>query len=109
MTEKMYQEKPDVAARFMQCFVEATRHFIKDPTAAEKYVRETMFKNQVSSEDYRDAMENATFTEDIDLSQVQLTTDFMARYNIGKMVAAPQAKDWVKLDLLSAAQKAQKN
>lgn len=109
MTEKMYKEKPDVAARFMQCFVAATRHFIKDPKAAEKYVRETMFKNQLSSEDYRDAMENSFFTEDISVAHVQQTTDYMMKYGMGKMTAPPQAQDWVKLDLLNAAQKSQKN
>ena len=106
MSEKMYKEKRDVAQRFMQCFVAATRQFLADPKLAEKYVRESMFKNQVSSEDYRDAMDNASFTEDISVSHVQLTTDFMVKYNVGRMSAPPVAKDWVKLDLLEAAQKA---
>jgi NitT/TauT family transport system substrate-binding protein len=109
MTEKMYKEKPDVARRFMLCFVEATRHFIKDPVAAEKYVRASMFRNQVSSEDYRDAMANATFTEDISVDHVQLTTDYMVKYGIGKMSSPPPALDWVKLDLLDAAKKTLKN
>ncbi|WP_317203934.1 ABC transporter substrate-binding protein [Janthinobacterium sp.] len=106
MSEKMYKEKRDVAERFMQCFVAATRMFIADPKLAEKYVRETMFKNQVSSEDYRDAMDNASFTEDMTLSHVQLTTDYMVKYGVGRMSAPPAAKDWVKLDLLEAAKKA---
>jgi NitT/TauT family transport system substrate-binding protein len=105
MTEKMYKEKHDVAQRFMQCFVAATRHFLADPALAEKYVRESMFKNQVSSQDYRDAMENASFTEDITVEHVQLTTDYMVKYGVGKMATPPAAKDWVKLDLLHAAQK----
>lgn len=106
MSEKMYKEKRDVAERFMQCFVAATRMFLADPKLAEKYVRETMFKNQVSSEDYRDAMDNASFTEDMTLSHVQLTTDYMVKYGVGRMSAPPAAKDWVKLDLLEAAKKA---
>lgn len=109
MTEKMYKEQPDVAARFMQCFVAATRHFIADPKAAEKYVRESLFKNQVSSDDYREAMENASFTEDISIQHVQLTTDYMVKYGIGKMANPPVAADWVKLDLLGAAKKMVKN
>ncbi len=109
MTEKMYKEQPDVAARFMQCFVTATRHFIADPKVAEKYVRESMFKNQVSSDDYREAMENASFTEDISIQHVQLTTDYMVKYGIGKMTTPPVAADWVKLDLLGAAKKLVKN
>lgn len=106
MTEKMYREQPDVAARFMQCFIAATRHFIKDPVAAEHYVRATMFKNQLSAEDYREAMDNAFLTEDITSAHVQLTTDFMVKYGIGKMTTPPAAADWVKLDLLTAAKKA---
>lgn len=105
MTEKMYKEQPDVAQRFMLCFVAATRHFISNPAAAEKYVRETMFKRQLSSEDYRDAMANATFTEDITVAHVQTTTDFMTKYGIGKMTTPPPASDWVKLDMLAVAQK----
>ena len=106
MSEKMYKEKRDVAERFMQCFVAATRMFLADPKLAEKYVRESMFKNQVTSEDYRDAMDNATFTEDISVSHVQLTTDYMVKYGVGRMANPPAAKDWVKLDLLEAAKKA---
>ncbi|MBC7452842.1 MAG: ABC transporter substrate-binding protein [Massilia sp.] len=105
MSEKMYKEKRDVAQRFMNCFVAATRHFIANPTLAEKYVRESMFKNQVSSEDYRDAMDNASFTENITIEHVQMTTDYMMNYGVGRMAAPPEAKDWVKLDLLQAAQK----
>ena len=109
MTEKMYREQPDVAARFMQCFIAATRHFIKDPVAAEHYVRTVMFKNQLSANDYREAMENASLTEDISISHVQMTTDAMVKYGIGKMSNPPSATDWVKLDLLNAAKKAVKN
>jgi NitT/TauT family transport system substrate-binding protein len=105
MSEKMYKEKREVAQRFMNCFVAATRMFLADGKLAEKYVRESMFKNQVSSDDYRDAMANASFTEDITVEHVQLTTDYMVKYNVGRMSAAPAAKDWVKLDLLDAAKK----
>ncbi|MET3131555.1 NitT/TauT family transport system substrate-binding protein [Oxalobacteraceae bacterium GrIS 1.11] len=105
MSEKMYKEKRDVAQRFMQCFVAATRRFMADPQLAENYVRTTMFKNQITGEDYRDAMDNASFTEDITLSHVQLTTDYMVKFGVGRMATPPQAKDWVKLDLLAAAKK----
>ena len=105
MTEKMYKEKKDVAERVMKVFVEATRTFIENPKLAEKYVRETMFKNQISAEDYQDAMSNAAFTYDITLDHVQITTDLMKKYGVGKLVTAPAAKDWVKLDLLEKAKK----
>jgi NitT/TauT family transport system substrate-binding protein len=103
MTERMYRERPDVARRVLECFVDATRLFQSDPRLAESYVRERMFKGQISAEDYRDAMSNAAFTYDVTVEHVQVTTDLMARYGVGKMAAPPRAADWVRLDLLQAA------
>jgi NitT/TauT family transport system substrate-binding protein len=105
ITEKLYNERRDVAERLMKLFVEATRTFIENPPLAEKYVRENMFKGQISSEDYRDAMGNAAFTYDITLEHVQITTDMMMKYGVGKMTRPPVAKDWVRLDLLAQAKK----
>ncbi len=105
MTEKMYNEKRDVAARVLKLFVEATRAFQNDPKLAEKYVREQMFKNQITADDYHDAMSNASFTYDISLEHVQITADLMKKYGVGKMSNVPQAKDWVRLDLLDNAKK----
>jgi NitT/TauT family transport system substrate-binding protein len=103
MTEKMYKEKPAVAAKVLECFVDATRHFQQNPAVAEKYVREQMFKGQISSQDYNDALSNAAFTYDVTADHIQVTTDFMAKYGVGKMTAPPKATDWVRLDLLQAA------
>ena len=103
MTEKMYNEKRDVAQRVLKLFVDATRTFENDPKLAEKYVREQMFKNQISVDDYQDAMSNASFTYDISLDHVQITTDLMKKYGVGKMTNTPQVKDWVRLDLLDKA------
>lgn len=105
MTEKMYNERRDVAQRVLKLFVEATRAFQKDPKLAEKYVREQMFKNQISDQDYRDAMSNASFTYDVSLAHVQITADLMKKYGVGKLGYVPQAKDWVRLDLLDNAKK----
>jgi NitT/TauT family transport system substrate-binding protein len=105
MTEKMYKEKHDVAERLVKLFAEATRTFIADPKLAEKYVRETLFKGQITSDDYQDAMSNAAFTYDITVEHVQITTDSMVKYRVGKMTAPPVAKDWVRLDLLAKAKK----
>jgi NitT/TauT family transport system substrate-binding protein len=105
MTEKLYNEKRDVAERVLKLFVEATRTFQNDPKLAEKYVREQMFKNQITSEDYQDAMSNASFTYDITLDHVQVTADLMRQYGVGKMTSTPQTKDWVRLDLLDKAKK----
>jgi NitT/TauT family transport system substrate-binding protein len=105
ITEKLYKERRDVAQRFLLCFVEATKKFIDEPKTAEKYVRETMFKNQISAEDYQDAIGNSPFSYDITVSHVQVTTDLMAKYGVGKMANPPKAGDWVKLDLLAEAKK----
>ena len=103
MTESMYKNNKDVAERFMKCFVEATKYFIDNPKAAEKYVREKMFKNQLSSQDYYEAIDNSPFTYDVTLQQVQVSTDMMARYGIGKMAKPPVARDYVRTDLLEKA------
>ncbi|MEE9927166.1 ABC transporter substrate-binding protein [Microvirgula aerodenitrificans] len=108
MTEKMYKEKPDVALRVMKLFVEATRTFIDKPQLAEQYVRQTMFKNQISAEDYKDAMGNARFSYSTSVKEIQTNTDMMKRYGVGKMTQPPKAADWVKLDLLQKAEGALK-
>jgi NitT/TauT family transport system substrate-binding protein len=103
MTEKMYKEKRDVAERVMACFVEATNLFRKDMKLAEKYVRETMFKGQISSQDFQDALDNAEFTYDISIEHIDVTTRLMQKYGVGRMAKPPKASDWVKLDLLQKA------
>jgi len=108
MIEAMYNNKKDVAERFMKCFVDATRYFIDNPQAAERYVREKMFRGQLTAEDYRDAMENCDLTYDVTVEHVQTSTDMMAKYGIAKMTNPPAAKDYVRLDLLEKAKEALK-
>ncbi len=105
MTEKMYRERRDVALRLVKCFVEATKTFIDNPQLAEKYVREKMFKNQIPSGDYRDAISNSPFTYDLTVQHIQVTTDLMQKYGVGRMAKPPAAREWVKLDLLEKAKK----
>lgn len=105
MTEKMYNKRA-VAERFMKCFVEATKTFIEKPDLAQKFVIEKMFKGQITPQDYKDAMGNAEFTYDLTVEHIQITTDFMQKYGVGRMQKPPKAADWVKLDLLSDAKKA---
>ena len=105
MTEAMYKQKPDVAARVLKCFVDATRTFLSNPALAEKYVRENLFKGQLSHEEYIDAMSNAAFTYDISVKHVQITTDLMAKLGVGRLSTPPRARDWVKTNLLEAARK----
>jgi NitT/TauT family transport system substrate-binding protein len=105
MTEKFYNTKRPLAEKFMRCFVQATSAFIKDPALAEKYVRETVFKGQITSDDFRDAMDNAEYTYDITPEHIQVTTDIMYKTGVGRMAKPPAAKEWVKTDLLEAAKK----
>jgi NitT/TauT family transport system substrate-binding protein len=106
MTERLYREKPDVAERVMKCFVDSTRTFLANPALARKYVVEQMFKGQITADDYDDALSNAAFTYDVTVDHVQVTTDLMAKYGVGRMAAPPRAADWVKLDLLQKAKAA---
>lgn len=103
MSEKMYTEKKDVAQRLLKCFVETTTLFNNDSVLAEKYVREQMFKNQISSQDFKDAMDNASYTYDVSLEHIDITTEYMNKYGVGRMQKPPKAAEWIKLDLLQKA------
>ena len=105
MTEKFYKEKRPLAEKFMRCFVEATKAFIDNKALAEKYVRETVFKGQISKEDFDDAIGNSPYSYDITPEHIQTTTDVMVKTGVGKLAKPPVAKDWVKTDLLEAAKK----
>lgn len=103
VTEDFYKKKPEVAERLIRCFVEATATFIAQPALAESYVREKIFKGQISSEDYKDAIGNSPFSYDLSVEHVQTTTDLMQKYGVGRMDSPPKAADWVRLDLLAKA------
>jgi NitT/TauT family transport system substrate-binding protein len=105
MTEKFYKEKRNLAEKFMRCFVESTKTFIDNKALAEKYVREVVFKGQITSDDFNDAISNSPFSYDITPQHIQITTDTMVKTGVGKMAKPPVAKDWVKTDLLDAAKK----
>ncbi len=64
-----------------------------------------MFKCQTSEEEYKQAIENSPFSYDVTVDHIQVTTDLMAKYGVGRMQNPPKAADWVKLDLLDAAKK----
>lgn len=105
MTEQFYGARRPAAEKFMRCFVQATKAFIADPALASKYVRETIFKGQISADDFRDAIGNAPYSYDITAEHIQLTTDTMASTGVGRMRKPPVARDWVRTDLLAAAKK----
>jgi len=105
MTEKLHANR-DLALRTMKCFVDSTRQFIEHPEEAEKYVREQMFRGALSDQEYKDALGNAAFTYDITQEHVQVTADSMVKYGVARLAKAPQAADFVRLDLLEAAKRA---
>jgi NitT/TauT family transport system substrate-binding protein len=105
MTEKFYKEKRPLAEKFMRCFVEATKTFIDNKAVAEKYVRETVFKGQITKDDFDDAISNSPYSYDITPEHIQITTDLMVKTGVGRMAKPPVAADWVKTDLLEAAKK----
>ena len=105
MTEAFHNTRRPLAEKFMRCFVQATTAFINDRALAEKYVRETVFKGQISKDDFDDAISNSPYTYDITPEHIQVTTDIMAKTGVGRMAKPPLAKEWVKTDLLDAAKK----
>jgi NitT/TauT family transport system substrate-binding protein len=105
MSEKLYREKPQVAQKVLDCFVDATRTFLQNPKLAERYVVEQMFKGQITPEDYADAISNSPFTYDVTPEHLQVTTDLMVKFGVGKLQNPPRAADWVKLDLLENAKR----
>ncbi|OYU46803.1 MAG: myristoyl transferase [Burkholderiales bacterium PBB4] len=105
MTEKFYKERRPLAEKFMRCFVEATKTFIENKSVAEKYVTQTLFKGQITKDDFDDAIGNSPYSYDISVEHIQITSDIMFKQGISKMTAPLAAKDWVKTDLLDAAKK----
>nr|WP_314544127.1 ABC transporter substrate-binding protein [uncultured Massilia sp.] len=105
MSEKFYKEKRATAAKFMNCFVQATKTFIDNQAVAEKYVRESVFKSQITADDFKDAISNSPYTYDVSAAHIQITTDVMNKTGIGKMRKPPVATEWVKTDLLDEAKK----
>lgn len=105
MTEKFYNTRRPVAEKFLRCFVQATNTFIKDRPLADQYVRESLFKGQISKVDFDAAIGNSPFAYDITPEHIQLTTDLMVKTGVGRMARPPVAKEWVKTDLLAEAKK----
>jgi NitT/TauT family transport system substrate-binding protein len=103
MTEKFYNTKRALAEKFMRCFVQSTKTFLDNKSVAEKYVRDVMFKGQISIGDFNDAIGNSPYSYDITPQHIQLTTDMMVKTGVGRMSKPPLARDWVKTDLLDAA------
>ena len=105
MSEKFYNEHKETALKFMKCFVTSTKTFMDHPEVARQYVTETLFKKQVSAEEFDQAIANSPYSFDITAEHIQTTTDVMGKYGVGKMSKPPIATEFVKLDLLDQAKK----
>ena len=105
MTEQFYRTRKPVAEKFMRCFVQATKAFIDDKALAARYVQGTVFKGQISADDFNDAIANSPFSYDISAQHIQATTDLMVKTGVGRMRAPPVAQEWVRTELLAAAKK----
>jgi len=105
MTEKFYTGRRGLAEKFMRCFVRATKSFIDEPALAEKYVRNVLFKGQITQDDFADAIANSPYSYDITAQHIQVTTDLMTATGVGRMAHPPKAQDWVRTDLLAEAKK----
>jgi NitT/TauT family transport system substrate-binding protein len=105
MTEEFYNGNKDVVDRVMKCFVEATETFMKHPEVGEKFVRETVFKGQLTSEEYKAAIDNSPFSFEMNEKYVQETANYMAKFKIGNTdeLSKLKAADFVKLDALNKA------
>ncbi len=103
-SESFYKNK-DVAERTMKLFVEATKYFIDHPRRP-KNTSSTTFQGQITDQDFKDAIGNSPYSYEITPEHVQITTDLMVKYGVGKLANPPKATDWVKTDLLSDALKA---
>lgn len=103
VTEALYNQKKDVAQRLVQCLVHNTELFYNAPQLAEAYVIQRMFHGQFSSNDYWDGMNNAAYSNDLDLNYIDITTQHMLRYKAWSMNTPQAASAWVKLDLLEQA------
>jgi NitT/TauT family transport system substrate-binding protein len=83
MTEKFYNEKSAAGRKIHALLREATKAFIDNKALAEKYVREVIFKGQITKDDFDDAISNSPYSYDISAEHIQVTTDIMARTGVG--------------------------
>lgn len=105
MTAKFYDEKRALATKAITAFAEATKLFMEHPDVAKKFYTETVFKGNLTPQEYDAAIGNSPFSLDITPEHIQLTIDAMVKFGVGRMASPPQAKDFVKTEALQAAKK----
>jgi len=103
MTERLRAERPAAAARVLECLLEATRHYQREPALVERWLREQVLRGQPAPRDLAEAMANAPLGPEVTAEHVQVTTDLMVNFGLGGLTTPPRAADWVRLDLLERA------
>ena len=104
-TEDLYNKRPDVARRLLECFVESTKFLLENPEQAEKFVRVVVFKNQLSHEDYIDSVGNMKWSYDATAAEIDATALAMKKFGLAKIEGNVKGQDFVKTDRLIEAKK----
>lgn len=104
MSERLYRNR-ELALRVVKCFVDATAQFVKNPALAEQYVRERMFRNELTHDEFQDAIGNAPYSYDVSLAHIDTTTELMKQFGVGRLSSPPKAWEWTRLDLLTQAKR----
>lgn len=104
MSERLYRNR-ELALRVVKCFVDATAQFVKNPAMAEQYVRERMFRNELTHDEFQDAIGNAPYSYDVSLAHIDTTTELMKQFGVGRLSSPPKAWEWTRLDLLTQAKR----
>ena len=104
-TDKLIKERPDVARRLAECFVEAVQWLRAHPAEAEKFVREKIFAGQLTHEDYVDSMGNVQWITEVSAEHMQAVTDAMVKFGLGRFSRAVRPADFVKTTLVEEARK----
>lgn len=104
-TEDLYNKRPDVARRLLECFVESTKYLLEHPDEAEKFVREVVFKNQLSHDDYIDSVGNMKWSYDASAAEIDATALAMKKFGLAKIEGNVKGQDFVKTEILMEAKK----
>ena len=104
-TDKLIKERPEVARRLADCFVESVKWLRDHPAEAEKFVREKIFEGRLSHEDYVDSMSNVQWTTEVTPEHLQAVTEAMVKFGLGRFTKPARPSDYVRTTLVEEARK----
>ena len=93
-TRELYADWPRKARDTVGRLRVAASAYPDDPKLASKYVRETLFKGQVTEADFDAAIGNAPYSYDITAEHLQVTGDTMAKYGVGERTDWATGPSW---------------